>query len=164
MRKILDYYDILGVNKDATDEEIKNAFRNLAKEWHPDTKKHKHREATKKFAEISTAYEVLSNPQKRKKYDLYYGYSFQRSEPYRNTYNDFGFDKEWEEMSRWFQNIYEDNLKRAQKSVDVLLRRIKRGFIGAVIGLIIGIPFRLALIPLMIMGWCFGYYLIRDKK
>lgn len=164
MQKILDYYDILGVSQNATGQEIKSAFRTLAKEWHPDTKKHNHKEATKKFAEISTAYEVLSDPQKRRKYDLYYGYSFQRSGTYRNRYDDFRFDKEWEEMSRWFRNIYEDNLKKAQKSVDALLRRIKRGFIGAMIGLIIGIPFRIALIPLMIMGWCFGYYLIRDKK
>ncbi|MBI5324975.1 MAG: DnaJ domain-containing protein [Ignavibacteriae bacterium] len=62
-----DYYKILGVNKNASIDEIKKAFRSLAVKYHPDRNKGK--DAENKFKEISEAYEVLSDPEKRKKYD-----------------------------------------------------------------------------------------------
>lgn len=65
-----DYYSILGVKKQATDEEIKKAFRKLAVKYHPD-KNSGNKEAEEKFKEINEAYEVLSDPDKRKKYDQY---------------------------------------------------------------------------------------------
>ncbi|MGW3959329.1 molecular chaperone DnaJ [Amycolatopsis sp. NPDC005003] len=63
-----DYYGILGVAKNASDQEIKRAYRKLARELHPDVNPSE--DAQHKFAEVTTAYEVLSDPQKRKIVDL----------------------------------------------------------------------------------------------
>lgn len=64
-----DYYQILGVSKTATQDEIKSAYRKLAMKWHPDRNPDNQEEAKQKFAEISEAYETLGNPEKREQYD-----------------------------------------------------------------------------------------------
>lgn len=61
------YYEILGINKDATPDEIRSAYRIAAKKYHPDVSKES--DAAEKFKEANEAYEVLSDPQKRAKYD-----------------------------------------------------------------------------------------------
>ncbi|HLD28443.1 MAG TPA: DnaJ domain-containing protein, partial [Patescibacteria group bacterium] len=66
-----DYYEVLGVNKSATQDEVKKAFRKLAHEHHPD----KGNGNADKFKEINEAYQTLNNPQKRKQYDQF-GQSF----------------------------------------------------------------------------------------
>ncbi|MFL6569347.1 MAG: DnaJ C-terminal domain-containing protein [Chthoniobacterales bacterium] len=63
-----DYYETLGVSKTASEDEIKSAFRKLARKHHPDVAKDK-KSAEEKFKQINEAYEVLSDPEKRKKYD-----------------------------------------------------------------------------------------------
>ncbi len=166
MHRIADYYNILDINTNATQDEIKRAFRNLAKEWHPDTGNHDRDKATKRFAEISTAYEILSDSEKRKKYDYFRNYSYGYStngRTFASGYRQQSREDEWEELSRWFQDIYEKHLNGLQQHLGVLLLRIRRGFIGAAIGLSIGLVFRGIAIPLMVLGWFFGYYLMKHK-
>lgn len=64
-----DYYEVLGVGKTASADEIKTAYRRLARQYHPDVAKEDPKAAEAKFKEISEAYEVLADPQKRRNYD-----------------------------------------------------------------------------------------------
>jgi curved DNA-binding protein len=76
----IDYYKILGLDKAATEKDIKNAYRKQARKYHPDLNPN-NAEANKKFQEINEANEVLSDAQKRKKYDKY-GENWQHGEAY----------------------------------------------------------------------------------
>ncbi|HLE49260.1 MAG TPA: DnaJ C-terminal domain-containing protein [Patescibacteria group bacterium] len=66
-----DYYDILGINKSASADEIKKAYRKQALEWHPDRHKDDKEAAEKRFKEVNEAYQVLSDPKKRSAYDQF---------------------------------------------------------------------------------------------
>ncbi|MEM2921173.1 MAG: molecular chaperone DnaJ [Candidatus Bathyarchaeia archaeon] len=105
-----DYYEILGVPRNATKEEIKRAYRKLALQYHPD--RNKSPEAEEKFKEISEAYAVLSDDQKRAEYDAYgrvgIGSRYTTEDLFRGAdfediFRDFGFSTPFEEI---FQRLF----------------------------------------------------------
>jgi curved DNA-binding protein len=79
----IDYYKILGVDKNASEDDIKKAYRKLARKHHPDLNPND-KEANKKFQQINEATEVLSDPEKRKKYDSY-GENWQHADQFENA-------------------------------------------------------------------------------
>ena len=82
---MIDYYQILGIDKTASEEEIKKAYRKLARKLHPDINTND-KEAKQKFQQINEANEVLSDPEKRKKYDRY-GKDWQEAEKFAQQGN-----------------------------------------------------------------------------
>src|SRR5258706_7094536 len=65
----VDYYEVLGIERDASDAQIKKAFRRLAQQWHPDVNKED--AADERFKAINEAYQILSDPERRQRYDLF---------------------------------------------------------------------------------------------
>ena len=86
-----DYYKILGVKRDATEKEIKKAYRKLALQWHPDKHKEDKEIAEEKFKEIAEAYEVLSNEESRAKYDRGEDTSEEANHARANPFQGFNF-------------------------------------------------------------------------
>jgi len=85
----MDYYEVLGVKKDSSTQEIKKAYRKLAMKYHPDRTKGD-KEAEEKFKKVSEAYAVLSDPEKRKQYDTFGASGFQQRYSQEDIFR--GFD------------------------------------------------------------------------
>jgi len=88
-----DYYQILGVNREATPEEMKKAYRKLAQKYHPDKAKGDKRQAEEQFKKVSEAYAVLTNPEKRKAYDEYGSQGFQAKYSQEDIFKGFDFSE-----------------------------------------------------------------------
>lgn len=111
----IDYYKILGLSKNASEQEIKKAYRKLARKYHPDLNPND-KAAEKRFKEVNEANEVLSNPENRKKYDEY-GEHWQHAEAYEKakkeqqqyyqhgTQGDFGGYSQ-EDFSEFFESMF----------------------------------------------------------
>ncbi len=92
-----DYYQILGVKKNASPEEIKKAYRKLALKYHPDRTKGD-KASEEKFKQINEAYAVLSNPQKRKQYDTFGSTEFRKRFTQEDIFRDFDFGSIFKEF------------------------------------------------------------------
>ncbi len=110
-----DYYEILGIKKDASPEDIKKAYRSLALSHHPDrVPPEKKKEAEEKFKEISEAYAVLSDPQKRSMYDQYGHQGIDQKYTYEDIFKGADFGSIFEEFGigrgggSIFERIFED--------------------------------------------------------
>ncbi|QRR00876.1 DnaJ C-terminal domain-containing protein [Dyadobacter sandarakinus] len=95
----VDYYQILGIDKTADEKAVKNAYRKLARKYHPDLNPND-KEAQKKFQELNEANEVLSDPEKRKKYDQYgkdwqHGEEFEKARQARRSSPSGGQQEQW---------------------------------------------------------------------
>ncbi len=112
--EFVDYYKILGVDKNANEQQIKSAYRKLARKHHPDLNPND-KEAHKKFQQINEAHEVLSDPEKRKKYDLYgkdwqHADQFEQARQQRNSAGSGGYDfsgtEGGEDFSEFFSSLF----------------------------------------------------------
>jgi curved DNA-binding protein len=92
-----DYYKTLGVDRDASEADLKKAFRKLARQYHPDHAARDNPDAEAKFKEINEAYEVLSDPEKRRKYDTL-GANWQQAGAGRSAHPAGGMPEGWEEV------------------------------------------------------------------
>lgn len=134
-----DYYEVLGVKKDASDEEIKRSFRKLAKQYHPDVNKEPG--AAEKFKEIGEAYSVLSDPNKRSQYDQFGHAAFQNGAGGAGgaggfggfDFNDFDFGDIFDDLFGGSFGFGRKNKNRAQKGPDTLVR-VQLDFMEAING------------------------------
>jgi molecular chaperone DnaJ len=91
-----DYYQILGVPKNATNEQVKEAYRNLAMKFHPDRNKDK--DAEENFKKINAAYAVLGDPEKRRQYDTFGAEQFGERYSTEDIFRGFDFDKVFRDL------------------------------------------------------------------
>ncbi len=122
--EFIDYYKTLGILKEATEKEIKTAYHKLARKYHPDLNPNK-KEAEKKFKEINEANEVLSDPEKRKKYDEY-GKDWehadeikkarQQQQSYNKTNPRQGYREYSGDFSDFFESMYGNSGTRSRQT------------------------------------------------
>ena len=100
------YYDTLGVSRNASDKEVRNAYRRLARTHHPDLNAGS-KEAQERFKEVNAAYEVLSDPDKRKKYDRF-GENWKNADHYADRFTGGGFRTATDLGDVGFGGLFED--------------------------------------------------------
>lgn len=154
----MDYYDILGIKKNATQEEIKKAYRTLAKKYHPD-QNHGDKVAEEKFKKINEAYTVLADEEKRRMYDGgFYGSNYQNTQgpstgsTSTGTYGRDPFQEFWEEWARSqssYQKRYSSNKQNYKKN------RYSYSGSFSIVGMILGVI-------ALIFGLRFFGFLIRS--
>ena len=132
-----DYYEVLGVSKDASDDEIKKAYRQLAKKYHPDMNPGD-KEAEEKFKEVNQAYAVLSDPDKKSKYDRFGPEAAEGGASGFDGFGGFGFGGDGFDISDIFEGFFGGGGSRARRNGpargDDLLQRISITFEEAAFG------------------------------
>jgi len=122
-----DYYKILGVSKDASKEEIKKAFKQLARKYHPDVNQG-NKESEEKFKEINEAFQVLGNPNKKQQYDQYGSSAFSQEDlrgfrdfhfNFEDLFSDFGFGDIFDIFNHDRRKEYEDYEEGADLRYDL---------------------------------------------
>ena len=128
----MSYYDVLKVSKTANEKEIKKAYKLLVKQYHPDIYEGSKEYAEKKIKEINEAYDVLSNKDKRKKYDdtlheideetvKHDLENFTKNNTYSSTKNDYYenlYNTNYKRYTTYYYGISRDDLKKEKKSVE----------------------------------------------
>ena len=122
-----DYYETLGVERDAGEAEIKKAYRQRAKELHPDRNPSDRAKAAEEFKQVSEAYEVLSDPQRRAQYDRYghagpdQGFTFGDTDFHRarEAYQEFGFGG--------FEDLFDTFFRQGGRGGATRQQRVLRG-------------------------------------
>ena len=128
-----DYYKMLGVSKSASAADIKKAYRKLALKYHPDQNKGD-KGAEAKFKEISEAYAVLSDAEKRKQYDMFGADGFQRRFTQEDIFRDFDFGSIFSEFgfgsgrNRWISRCWKarDIVFKTSRCVTPASSRIRK--------------------------------------
>lgn len=134
-----DYYEVLNINKSATDEEIKKAYKKMAVKYHPDRNKEK--DAEEKFKEINEAYSILSDPEKRKVYDTFgfaglEGQGMKFNGDFNNVFSSIFEDMFGGGMGDIFGGFKKQNRKPFKRPIegDDIIKNITIGFNDSVYG------------------------------
>jgi molecular chaperone DnaJ len=139
-----DYYDVLGVTKSASEDEIKKAYRKLARKYHPDANPDDPK-AEEKFKEVSSAYEVLSDPEKRKMYDAgpsFFGQGPQGAGGFRGFQGGQAMGGDWADL---FGNLFGGGLSGFGGGFGGGGRRQQRGMRGEDVSVAVRLSFEDAL-------------------
>ena len=155
------YYSILNVSNNADEDQIKQAYRTLAMKYHPD-KNPDNKAAEEKFKHISEAYSVLSDPQRRRDYDLGTSTPFSSSEKtytYGQNTNPFGDDIF---SSKWWKNWRDIRSENAKKREKISRSEAFKILISCIILTIVGLLLFKSIIFLGILGFLLALSLVAE--